>query len=65
VQANFSGQLIHRRKLFSARFSSHLSEALLFRLAGDYRAFLVSKHNSSRELRKASDFVRSIPEAIS
>jgi hypothetical protein len=28
-------QSIHRRKLFSAKFSSHLSEALLFRIAGD------------------------------
>ncbi len=60
VQATFSEQLIRRRKIFPAKFSSYLTDAYRVREIADYRMSSISKKVVSRELRKANEFLASI-----
>ncbi|MDZ7289855.1 MAG: HEPN domain-containing protein [candidate division KSB1 bacterium] len=65
LQANFSEKLIHRRKVFPAKFRSYLSEAFLLRMVADYRTRFTSKDNVSRELKKAKELVKAINLEVS
>jgi uncharacterized protein (UPF0332 family) len=60
LQANFSGQLIQRRKVFPARFKPYLSGAQALRDIADYKSYSVSKNVAARELNKAKDFVNGV-----
>jgi uncharacterized protein (UPF0332 family) len=64
-QANFSGQLIHRRKLFPANFRSYLSDAYWVRIRADYRLLSVSKKVAASELKKAKEFINAINLEVS
>jgi uncharacterized protein (UPF0332 family) len=60
VQSNFSGLLIHRRKVFSAKFRPYLSDAYSVRSIADYQILVVSKDLAFRELKRAKEFVNAI-----
>lgn len=60
LQANFSGQFIHRRKLFPARFKSYLPAAYRIRALADYEAISVSKNIAANELKKAKECVDAV-----
>lgn len=60
VQASFSGQLIHRRKVFPRRFRGYLVDAFRVRVTADYLPERAGKAEVSKELRKANDFVNTI-----
>ena len=60
VQSNFSGQLIHRRKVFSAKFRPYLSDSYWIRVTADYEASSIGKKLASTELKKAKEFVNAI-----
>ncbi len=57
LQSNFSNHLIHRRKVFAARFRSYLPDAILIRIAADYESFSVSKAIAASALKKAKEFL--------
>ncbi|MGH7493726.1 MAG: HEPN domain-containing protein [bacterium] len=63
LQGTFSGQLIHRRKLFPRKFRWYLVEAFHIRVAADYQLITASHKNIANELKKAKEFVRFIQEA--
>jgi len=65
LQSNFSGMLIHRRKIFSAAFRPYLSDAQTVRDIADYGLNFVSQNVASRELKKARDFVNKIISELS
>lgn len=65
VQSNFSGQLIHRRKVFSAKFRPYLSDSYWTRVTADYEPSSVSKKLTSKELKKAKEFINAVHSEIS
>ena len=65
VQANFSGQLIHRRKVFPRKFRQYLVKAFRVRVAADYQLMPVSKNLVTNELKKAREFVNTIIDEVS
>jgi len=65
VQNNFSGQLIHRRKIFSGKFKSYLSDIYWVRVRADYKTGFVSKKVASQELKKANEFINLINSELS
>ncbi len=65
VQSNFSGLLIHRRKVFPGKFRPYLSDAYWIRTTADYKASCVSKDAAASELKKAKEFVDKIQMEIS
>ena len=60
VQAQFSGQLVNRRKLYPASLRSVLSETYLLRETADYRTDRVDEVQARRALRKAQDLVSAV-----
>ncbi len=56
VQASFSRELIHRRKIYPSRLSSFLSDLFRVRNEADYSAKLLGKTVALRQLTKARDF---------
>ncbi|MDZ7343440.1 MAG: HEPN domain-containing protein [candidate division KSB1 bacterium] len=52
-QSNVAGQLINRRKIFSAKFRSHLSDAYRVRPLADYPCWSISKQVAVSELKKS------------
>ncbi len=57
IQAKFSGELIHRRKVYPRRFRSRLPELQAVRDNADYKVKLLSKKVAKRQLDKARDYV--------
>jgi uncharacterized protein (UPF0332 family) len=64
LQSNFAGQLIHRRKIFSAKFRAYLSDAYRVRTLADYKSFSVSKKVALNELKKAKKFINAINSEV-
>jgi uncharacterized protein (UPF0332 family) len=60
VQAEFAGQLIGRRKLYSAALRTTLSRTLLMRVVADYEDTPLSEREAARSLRWAKPFVAAI-----
>ena len=60
VQAQFSGLLIHRRKLYSSELGSVLSKNQDVRSDADYKALTVSKKESQRAVERARLFVAAV-----
>jgi len=60
VQAQFAGQLITRRRLYSGRFRDVLPRLQNVRNRADYEPALVSEAQASRALARAREFVAAI-----
>jgi len=60
VQAQFSGQLINRRKLYPASLRSVLTDTHQLRQTADYNAEPVDEVRARRALRKAQDLVTAV-----
>jgi uncharacterized protein (UPF0332 family) len=60
VQATFSGELIQRRKLYTADMKSSLLEMLSLREQADYKTDSISKKLAKEQLRKAQTFLEEI-----
>lgn len=65
IQAKFSGELIHRRKVYPRRLRSRLSELQAIRDDADYKVKLVSKKVAKRQLDKAKDYVETLRLEVS
>ena len=64
VQADFSGELIKRRKIYPARLKSYLSDMRFIRDKADYTANSVSKKITERTLAKLKELVELIGKEI-
>ncbi len=60
LQAAFTTELIHRRKLFPLTFRDYLSSALAVRQAADYGRSGVSLKIAQRQVRRAGMFVATV-----
>ena len=60
VQARFAGELINRRKTYSAEFRDVLSRNYTVRRTGDYETEAVSRTGAERALARTRTFVQSI-----
>ena len=64
VQAQFSGVLIARRKLYSSDFATFFAEVVQRRLTADYGRFAVSETVTERALQEARLFVSAVQRRI-
>ena len=64
VQAQFSGVLIARRKLYPSDLASFFSEVAQRRVTADYGVFAVSETVAERALQKAKLFVSAVQRRI-
>lgn len=64
AQANFSAELIQRRKVYPSRMKSYLTELQDARNDADYRSRSVSKNLASKQLLKAKEFVNQIVKEV-
>ena len=60
VQARFAGELIGRRKLYSASLREVLSRTFILRKVADYEPNRVSQTQASRALRSAHEFLSAV-----
>lgn len=60
VQSQFASQLIHRRKLYPARFRDVLSRLLALRRTADYDTDLLSAVQAERALDRTHDFLATL-----
>jgi uncharacterized protein (UPF0332 family) len=60
VQAKFSGELIHRKKIYPRRLRSYLMDMQSTRSVADYGLPDVSKRGAQRQLNRAKDFVQTV-----
>lgn len=60
VQAQFSGLLVNRRKIYGAEFRDTLPSTQALRNQADYDELSVSRANASRALRRARDFLNAV-----
>lgn len=65
LQANFSQQLIKKRKLFPAKFRSYLNDAQAVRNIADYEPFHVRNRVILREIKKTREFLQAIDKELS
>ena len=65
LQSNFSGQLIHRRKIFSGKFRPFINDAYWLRVAADYKADFVARKTVLRQLERAKEFIHAIKQELS
>jgi uncharacterized protein (UPF0332 family) len=64
VQAQFSAELINRRKVFRSDFANVLPELQRARHDADYKENSVSKANVERHIRKATLFCTTVQEKL-
>jgi len=64
VQVMFVKEQILKRKIFSSKFKSYLTDLLRVRNIADYHANGVSKKIASRQLFKTNEFVHCLIEEI-
>lgn len=64
VQADFSGELVNRRKCYPARLKSYLSDMQFVRDKADDTAGSVSRKMAQRMLSKPEEMIRHIGEEI-
>ena len=62
VQAQFAGELIARRKRYSAALRDVLSRTYLLRVIADYSRDVVSETQASRGLRRTRGMIEAIRE---
>ncbi|MGE0086070.1 MAG: HEPN domain-containing protein [Desulfococcaceae bacterium] len=64
VQADFSGELIRKRKIYPAKFKSYLSDMQTVRNRADYHGDDVSRQKSERRLSEAKEMVEWIKREV-
>lgn len=64
VQAEFSGKLIHRQKVYPAKLKSYLSDMRAVRNAADYKGETVSKQDAVQQLRKLKEMLNIIGKEL-
>lgn len=64
VQADFSRELIQRRKVYSGRLKSYLTDMQEVRNKADYQTVSVSKKVAQRQLKRAVEFVRAVTQQL-
>lgn len=64
VQAAFVGQLINRRKLYSAGLRQVLARNLTLRHKADYAPDLVTQRQAERALQRSREFLDAIRERV-
>jgi uncharacterized protein (UPF0332 family) len=62
IQSQFAGQLVNRRKRYSANLGQVLPENQILRVQADYRAEHVTDVQAGRALRKARTFVIAVQQ---
>ena len=62
LQATFTTELIHRRKIFPATFRDYLSSGIVVRQAADYGRAGVSRKIAQRMVRRAAMFITAVAE---
>jgi len=62
VQAQFAGQLVNRRKLYSAKFRDTLERTYAVRQRADYQVQQVSNKQASRALARTREFILTIQD---
>jgi uncharacterized protein (UPF0332 family) len=60
VQAQFSAECIHRRKLVAREFTSYLSDIQKLRNIADYTTALIGKKQAHQQLKQAQSFITAI-----
>ncbi len=65
VQADFSRELIHRRKIYPAKLKSYLSDMQLVRNQADYTGEMISRKVSLKWLAKAEELLKYTEKEIS
>lgn len=65
AQAQFSGRLIKRRKVYPLKLRCYLPEAVTLRHTADYRSRSISKSDATLQLKRAEEFVGAVEERIS
>ncbi len=64
VQASFTSELIHRRKIYSSRFKSFLGDMLRLRNLADYSEKPTSKKVAAWQLTRAIDLFEAISQEL-
>ncbi len=64
VQAQFSGELIRRRKVYSGSLSPLLMDMQETRNKADYQPASISKKKAERQLNKAIQFVKAVIQRL-
>jgi len=64
IQADFSGELINRRKIYPAKMKSYLSDMQLVRNQADYAAKQISRKVARLWLSKAEEMLELIGKEI-
>jgi uncharacterized protein (UPF0332 family) len=62
VQALFSGEMTHRRKLYPAELRDLIYELYEIRIVSDYREIPASRVRVERAIRRAEAFVKAVQE---
>lgn len=57
VQAEFSGKLIHRQKVYPSKLKSYLSDMQALRDQADYKSENVSRQDAAQQLRKSEEML--------
>lgn len=65
VQAQFNGQLIARRKIYSSHLRDALQQGFALRARSDYELERVSEVQAVRAVRRAAEFVDAIRRGVS
>jgi uncharacterized protein (UPF0332 family) len=65
VQADFSSELINRRKIYPAKLKSYLPDMQLVRNQADYTGETISRKMALRWVSKAEEFFEHIKKEIS
>ncbi len=64
VQADFSGELIRKRKVYPAKLKSYLSDMQFVRNKADYTEVSISKQRAGKWLSRAKEMLESIDKEI-
>lgn len=60
VQAQFAGELVHRRKLYPSQFRDTLTQNLALRQRADYELQHITEVQASRGLRRTREFMDAV-----
>ena len=64
IQAQFSSELIQRRKVYPGRLKSYLMDMQEIRNKADYQSVSISKKKAERQLNKAIQFVEAVIQRL-
>jgi hypothetical protein len=64
VQADFSGELIHRRKIYPAKFKSHLYDMQLVRNKADYSGDNITRQRAGKWFARIKELIELIEKEL-